>query len=57
MQNYTSIPISKPPPTPAIPIAEGADQAVKQNKNYKSITTDYKKCSSNYYSSKSLAIT
>lgn len=32
IQNYTSIPISNPPPTPAIPIAEGADQAVMQNK-------------------------
>lgn len=32
MQNYTSIPISNPPPRPAIPIAEGADQAVMQNK-------------------------
>lgn len=54
MQYYTSIPISNPPPRPAIPIAEGADQAVKQNKNYRSITTHYKKCSSNYYSSKLL---
>lgn len=32
MQSYTSIPISNPPPRPAIPIAEGADQAVMQNK-------------------------
>lgn len=30
MQNNTSIPISNPPPRPAIPIAEGADQAVKK---------------------------
>lgn len=32
MKNYTSIPISNPPPRPAIPIAEGADHAVMQNK-------------------------
>lgn len=44
MQSYTSIPISNPPPRPAIPIAEGADQAVMKNKTiYRIFTMCYKK--------------